>query len=231
MDECDICRNKGKLCNICCYNYEDQFAPLSNKEIEEIECEEFRKEIQETLRPEKIRISVPKEFREVFKLAQRFSSSEDVRFAPVQALDGALMATDSHILCYLPCEVPLELRGKGIIAIRDGFVETCSPGEWPTHEYIQNNLLNLDKYSCVCDGVPIAGTKQQGSVIAVEIVLPGRMVFVVFVNKQYFDAIAKVMDLEEVKVFYGFSGSDSLLLVDRKGVKIAVAPLKTGEGG
>lgn len=228
MVECDICRNKDVYCKICCHHYEDYFAPLSNDEIEEIEREEFRMKILETLRPEKIQISVPEKFREAFNSVRQFCSSEDVRFAPVQTLDEALMATDNHVLCYFPCEVPPELRGKGIIAIQDDFAETCSPGEWPSHEYIQNNLLNLDKYSCVCNGVPIAGTKQQGSVIAVEIALPGR---IVFVKKQYLDAIAEVVDLKKVKVFYNLSGRDPLLLESRDGVKIAVMPLKMGEGG
>lgn len=225
MDECDICKNKGKFCDVCCYNYEDYFEPLPDKEIEEIEHAEFRKEIQETLRPEKIRVSVLKEFREKFNLVRRFGSSEIVRYAPVQALETALMATNTHVLCYLPCEVPPELQGKGIIDLEDAFAEACSLSEWATHEYTRN-ILNPARYCCACDEFIVAGTKDFGDVIATEIILDGRRVFL---NKKYLDLVMEAMGSERVKTFFDFKGRDLLLLTNYSGAKAVIMPLVSRE--
>lgn len=224
MDDCDICKNKGTyLCDICCHKYDDQFEPLDDDEIKEIELKELRKRIEEELVPQKIHVKVSPELLDVYNLVSRFADDRGnggLRFVAVEARESFLAATNAEILCRVDCEVPAELQDKGILELTESRAEVCRKSGWPEcGNAVRYWNASPPLWHC-CEFNP-GSVKDVPGEDAVRLVLPSKTVFL---KNEYFQMVLEAFGGEKFDVLWTSGEFDPVLFVTSK-IRIGVKPL------
>ncbi|NHM28008.1 hypothetical protein G7K71_13680 [Desulfofundulus sp. TPOSR] len=223
MDDCDICKNNGTyLCDICCHNYEDQFEPVNDDEIKEIELKELRKRIQEELMPQKVHVKASPELLDAYNLVSRFANMEDwgLRFVAVEARESFLAATNAEILCRVDCEVPAELQDKGILELTESCAEVCRKSGWPEYESAVRYWNASPPLWHRCEFNPDFVKDIPGE-DAVRLALPSKTVLL---KNKYFQMVLEAFGGEKFDVFWTSNEFDPVLFVTNK-IRIGVMPL------
>jgi hypothetical protein len=207
MVDCDICKNRESGGCLRCEHsddLQDNYDPISKKEIAERECNKYVSKV--------ISVNFSQEFYDVFASAKEFAG--DGEYSVLQTGDDCVRACNMYTMVELKCNVPDLLRQKKIVRLyhfsdfSEMTADICTRDDliWDRNSMKVEPLLTPQK-EYPASMIAVSRLTSEGKK-CVSLVFPSNTVYL---NDDYYDR-AKILG-EDVSI--GYNGFDDTYSVFR----------------